>query len=106
MLEFFKAVREANQRLPRERLLRVVLTDMEWPWAKLHQPDDFDKCRADRSEHRDERMAANIVHDLRDHAADSRHALFIVGYGHAMVNCQHRGFALQVRWLAPARGAR
>jgi hypothetical protein len=92
MLDFFKAVRETNQRLPRERRLRVVLTDVDWPWAKMHQPDDYLEYR---KLDRDERMAANIARDLRDHAADSRHALFIVGYGHAMVNVNVGGWPLK-----------
>ena len=31
-------------------------------------------------------MADNVLRDLREHSADLRHALFIVGYGHAMEN--------------------
>ncbi len=82
MLDFFKAVWEANQELPREQRLRVVLADMEFPWKKIHQRDDWHVYEDERNG----RMADNVARDLRTHSTDPRHALFIVGYLHAMVN--------------------
>ncbi len=82
MLDFFKAVWEANQELPREQRLRVVLADMEFPWKKIRQRNDWHVYEHERNE----RMADNVARDLRTHSTDPRHALFIVGYLHAMVD--------------------
>jgi hypothetical protein len=82
MLDFCKAVWEVNQALPDEQRLRIVLADMARLWKEIQKRDDWRKYEVDR----DELMAKNIVSDLREHKADQRHALFIVGYGHAMVN--------------------
>jgi hypothetical protein len=79
MLDFFKTVWEANQSLPPEHRLRLVLVDMPRPWKDIKSREDWRKYEGDR----DEIMAANIQHDLREHAADRRHALFIVGWMHA-----------------------
>ncbi len=77
MLDFFKAVWEVNPGLPSEPRLRIVLTDTQCPW----------KDKVDR----DQVMAENVLRDLREHSADLRHALFIVGYGHAWVNLTQGG---------------
>ena len=82
MLDFFKAVWEVNQGLPREQRLRIVLTDVQCPWKDITSRGDFNRLAVDR----DQVMAENVLRDLREHSADPRHALFIVGYGHAMVN--------------------
>ena len=80
MLDFFRTVWEVNQALPRPAKLRVVLVDMARPWKTIHKPEDWNPYDVDR----DQLMAASIVHDLNQHMADKRHALFIVGYAHAM----------------------
>ncbi|MGO8699049.1 MAG: hypothetical protein ACLQVY_15140 [Limisphaerales bacterium] len=81
-LDFFKTVWEVNQGLPKEQRLRILLPDWERPWKTIAKRADWKKYDVDR----DQRMADNILRDLREHSADLRHALFIVGYGHAMVN--------------------
>ncbi len=87
MLDFLKAVWEVNQPLPIERRVRVVLVDMARPWKEIKAREDWQKYAVDR----DQFMADNIVRDLREHAADSRHALFVVGYMHAMANLTRPG---------------
>ncbi|MBI5386404.1 MAG: hypothetical protein HZA90_17170 [Verrucomicrobia bacterium] len=82
MLDFCKAVWKVNQALPKEQRLRIVLVDMARPWKQIQEKADWREYEVDR----DELMARNIASDLREHEADRRHALFIVGYGHAMVN--------------------
>lgn len=87
MLNFFKAVWEANQGLPKEQRLRVVLVDMQRPWKAITKRGDWKKYDVDRNQF----MADNVLKDLRLHSADPRHALFIVGYMHAMVNLTYPG---------------
>jgi hypothetical protein len=60
---------------------------MARPWKEIKQRNDWQKHEVDR----DLFMADNIVRDLREHEADKRHALFIVGYGHAMVKLTQPG---------------
>jgi uncharacterized iron-regulated protein len=80
MLDFFKTVWEVNQQLPTQQRLRVVLVDMARPWKNIEKRGDWRQYEVDRNQ----LMADNVVKDLREHAADPRHALFIVGYMHAM----------------------
>jgi hypothetical protein len=87
MLDFFKTVWEVNQVLPPEQRLRLVLVDMARPWQEIKARNDWRKYDVDRNQ----LMAENIVRDLREHAADPRHALFIVGYMHAPVNLAEVG---------------
>lgn len=87
MLDFLETVWEANQPLPKERRLRVVLVDMARPWKEIRAREDWRKYDVDR----DQFMAENIARDLRERPADSRHALFIVGYMHAMANLTRPG---------------
>jgi len=87
MLEFFKAVWDANQDQPKEHRLRIVLVDMQRPWKQITERSDWKKYNVDRNAV----MADNVVKDLRQHSADPRHALFIVGYMHAMVNVTRPG---------------
>ncbi len=81
-LEFFKTVWEVNQGLPREQRLRIVLPDMQRPWERITERSDWEKYDVDR----DKLMADDILRDLKEHAVDRRHALFIVGYEHAAEN--------------------
>ena len=103
-LEFFRTVWEVNQGLPKEQRLRIVFPDRQWPWEKITTLADWEKyggiapslrrwpqitTRADLEKHgvdRNQCMADNILRDLREHAADPRHALFIAGCGHAFEN--------------------
>lgn len=78
MLRFFEAVWKVNQALPQEERLRVVLVDMERPWHQIRQREDWRRYDVDR----DRLMADNILQDL-ERRDDERHALFIVGFGHA-----------------------
>ena len=87
MLDFFKAVWEANQSLPKEKRVRIVLVDMARPWKEIKKREDWRKYDVERNQY----MAENITRDLQEHAGDPRHALFIVGYGHAMVNLTQPG---------------
>jgi hypothetical protein len=87
MLDFFKAVWEVNQLLPKVQRLRIVLVDMQRPWKEIKVRNDWRKYDVDRNQ----LMAENIVRDLGKHESDARHALFIVGYMHAMVNVSRPG---------------
>jgi hypothetical protein len=82
MLEFCQAVWEVNQTQPKEQRVRIVLVDMARPWKQIRRREDWEKYDVDRNEF----MANQIVRDQREHAADARHALFIVGYTHAPKN--------------------
>jgi hypothetical protein len=87
MLDFFKAVWEANHALPKAQRVRIVLVDMARPWQQIQQRKDWAKYEVDR----DQFMAENILRDLGEHAAEPRQALFMVGYGHAMVDLARPG---------------
>ncbi len=82
-LEFYKAVWEANQGLPKDQRLRIVLVDSARPWKQI-------KTAADKRKwfqvNRDQIMADNLLRDLRQHASDPRHAFLIVGVFHASEN--------------------
>jgi beta-lactamase regulating signal transducer with metallopeptidase domain len=82
MLDFFRTVWEVNRELPLKERLRIVIVDMARPWKDIRKREDWQKYDVDR----DQFMADNIVRDLEKHSSDPRHALFIVGYGHAMVD--------------------
>jgi uncharacterized iron-regulated protein len=81
-VEFCQAVWEVNQTLPKEQRLRIELVDMERPWKKIQQREDWRKYNVDR----DALTAENILRDLRTHGDDKRHALFIVGWMHVLKN--------------------
>lgn len=86
-VEFCQAVWEVNQKLPTEQRLRIELVDMERPWKKIQERQDWRKYNVDR----DAFMAENILRDLRKHRDDERHALFIVGWMHARKNLTNPG---------------
>ena len=77
----------AATRLPQSQRLRLVLVDMARPWKEIQKREDWRKYDVDR----DALMAENILRDLREHRDDPRHALFIVGWGHAIKNLTHPG---------------
>ena len=81
-VEFCQAVWEANQNLPQEEWVRIVLVDMERPWSRIQKREDWRQYDVDR----DAFMAQNILRDQQAHASDQRHALFIVGWMHALKN--------------------
>jgi hypothetical protein len=87
MLDFFKTVWEVNQQLAKEQRLRIALVDMQRPWREINARADWREYDVDRNQ----LMADNVVRDLGEHEADARHALFIVGYMHAMVNLSRPG---------------
>jgi hypothetical protein len=87
MLDFFKTVWDINQLLPKGQRLRIILVDTARPWKEIQKRDDWRKYDVDR----DQFMADNVTRDLREHAADPRHALFIVGCAHAMIHLSRPG---------------
>jgi hypothetical protein len=87
MLDFFRTVWEVNHKLLEPQRLRIVLVDMARPWKEIKTREDWRRYDVDR----DRAMAENIPHDLGQHATDKRSVLFIVGYGHAMVNLTKPG---------------
>jgi len=87
MLDFLQAVWEVNRALPIAQRLRVVLVDMPRPWREIRQRGDWARFEVDR----DRFMADQVDRDQREHASDPRHALFIVGYGHAMLDLTEPG---------------
>ncbi len=81
-LDLFQTVWEVNQTLPAAQRLRIILVDMARPWKAIHKREDWRKYDVDR----DELMAKNVIRDQHAHADDPRHALFIVGWMHALKN--------------------
>ncbi len=81
-VEFCQAVWGANQPLPKDQRVRIVLVDMARPWKEIQKRADWRKYDVDRNQF----MAEQIARDLREHGQDSRHAFFIAGYMHAMKN--------------------
>ena len=79
---FLQTVWGVNQQLPKEQRLRIVLVDMARPWKEIKARDDWRKYEVDRNQF----MAESVARDLQEHARDSRHARFVVGYMHAMMN--------------------
>jgi hypothetical protein len=73
--------------VPKAQRLRIVLVDMARPWKQIQKREDWTKYGVDRNE----LMAKQIEQDQREHAQDSRHALFIVGYMHAPKNLTYPG---------------
>jgi hypothetical protein len=71
---FFRAVREVNQSLPRERRMRVLLGDPPFDWEKATR-DEW--LRVDR-----DGFAADLVR--REVLAKQRHALLIYGNTHLL----------------------
>lgn len=90
-VEFCQAVWEVNRTLPPANRIRISLVDMARPWKEIYQREDWKKYDVDRNA----LMAENILRDLREHREDSRHALFIVGYMHALKNVTFGGKPLQ-----------
>jgi hypothetical protein len=86
-VEFCRAVWELNQSLPERQRLRVVLVDKAEPWKEIQKREDWGKYDLDRNK----LMARLVVSDLREHAQDSRQALFIVGYMHALKKATYPG---------------
>ncbi|MGH9373482.1 MAG: hypothetical protein ACRD15_18330 [Vicinamibacterales bacterium] len=77
--EFFRAVREVNARLPRERQLRVLLGDPPIDWDSVHSAEDFQRWISTPVADRD-RSPADIVQ--REVLAKNRRALIVYGDMH------------------------
>ncbi len=88
-VEFCQAIWELNKSRPKDQRVRIVLVDMARPWKEIKKREDWRKYEVDRNQ----LMAEQIARDLRDHPQDPRHALFIVGYMHAMKNLTYPGGA-------------
>jgi hypothetical protein len=86
-IEFCQAVWELNQSFPQPQRLRLVLVDKAEPWKQIQKREDWGKYDVDRNK----LMARLVASDLREHAQDSRHALFIVGYMHAIKHATYPG---------------
>lgn len=87
MLNFFVRVWNTNRALQPNQRLRIVLVDMQRPWEKIQNRNDWRQHDVDR----DKYMAENILEDIRKHPAERRNRLFIVGVGHAGLNLQFHG---------------
>lgn len=74
--EFFRAVREVNRRLPRERQLRVLLGDPPIDWAALQTAEALKAWQSSSDADRD-RHPAGIVQ--REVLAKKRRALLVYG---------------------------
>jgi hypothetical protein len=86
MLDFFIEVWKVNRTLEPRRRLRIVLVDMNRPWTQIRTRADWRRFEVDR----DEFMAANILADMQRHGPrDPRHALFVVGVGHALLDMSY-----------------
>jgi hypothetical protein len=86
MLDFFVKVWMVNQNLPAGQKIRIVLVDMQRPWGKIQQRNDWAQYEL---VNRDRQMADNILADFRQHSQDKRNAFFIVGCGHTMLNFKY-----------------
>ncbi len=85
MLDFFITVWMRNQNLIPEKRLRIVLVDMPRPWSEIKERQDWRRYESDR----DKLMADNILQDIRQHPAETRHRLFIVGVGHTGLDLEY-----------------
>jgi hypothetical protein len=85
MLDFFVTVWMRNQRLGPEQRLRIVLVDMQRPWSQIKERGDWRRYDTDR----DRLMADNILRDIREHPAETRNGLFIVGVGHTALDLEY-----------------
>lgn len=72
--EFFRAVREVNEKLPKEKRLRVLLGDPAIDWNQIHTADDLNKIR------RSDTVPAAIIE--REVIAKNRRALIVYGDSH------------------------
>jgi len=86
MLDFLMTVWQVNQDLESNRRVRIVLVDMQRPWKDIRERRDWAKYERVS---RDRQMSDNIVADMREHPAESRNSLFIVGVGHTMLDMEY-----------------
>lgn len=84
MLDFFTTVWMVNRDLTPQQRLRIVLVDMQRPWSKIENRQDWSQYEVDR----DQLMAKNIVRDVQQDPNEQRNGLFIVGVGHAPLNAK------------------
>jgi hypothetical protein len=82
--EFFRAVRDVNASLPRERQVRVLLGDPPIQWEHVTTPDALQKWIVARDRH-----AVELIH--REVLSKGRRALAIWGDGHFRRYSRWRG---------------
>lgn len=85
--EFFRAVRDLNRSLPRERQLRILLGDPPIDWSAVKDPDDYRKVLLQRDSH-----PAGLIQ--REVLARGRRALVIYGDGHFQARTERPGRSL------------
>jgi hypothetical protein len=71
----YRAIREINATLPRDRQLRALLGDPPIEWENVHTPADFQKWLALRDS-----SGASVIQ--RESLAKGRHVLVVYGFGH------------------------
>jgi hypothetical protein len=89
--EFLQALHARQQALPPGRRLRIVAVDEARPFAALKTKEDFER-QSRSGPDRNSQMASSVLGTLKQ-SPDSRHALFVVGAGHA-VKSNVPGFAV------------
>ncbi|GHU80925.1 hypothetical protein FACS1894145_7760 [Bacteroidia bacterium] len=79
--EFLITLWKLNKKLPDHEKIKVVFTDFQPPFRIINTPkewQDFKNNATKRNTH-----MANVIEQTIKTSSDSRHNLFIVGYGHA-----------------------
>ena len=85
--DFMVALWHLNRELPEDRKIKVVLADYQMPWDRMKSADDV-KAFPDKDRNR---HMADVVEQTMKANTDGRHALFIVGYMHALKSNRLRG---------------
>jgi hypothetical protein len=85
--ELFRAVREINQSLPRERQLRLLLGDPPINWSEVRNIDDYRGWLLRRDSH-----PADLIQ--REVLAKGRRALVVYGDGHFQARRERPGRSL------------
>jgi hypothetical protein len=85
--KFFRAVRDVNARLPRERQIRVLLGDPPIDWSRVRSKADHFKW----IERRDAYPAALVQLEV---LAKDRRALLVYGHGHFQRKNVHSNFEM------------
>jgi hypothetical protein len=85
--EFFRAVRDVNSSLPRDRQLRVLLGDPPIDWSTVQTRDDYRNWLRQRDSHPAEVLQREVL-------ARGRRALVIYGDGHFQARSERPGRSL------------
>ena len=91
-LDFIVTVWRVNQTLRKENRIQLVLADVPLPFDQIQTPEN---ARHHRQQNRDRFMADCVAEFLDTRKPEDRHALFIVGIGHANLNVQTAGFLVR-----------